>query len=152
MKSYEQIVPDTRSEMMWMFQGLDHNADSTRLMYSLYGVVEHSGTLRSGHYTAYVKLQSTERTTSRCLEFLQCLSPSLMSVNQLVSKLRTISLSSNHQQQSYNDELNGLPSEQQHCSTSSDRWFHISDTSVSQVKLANVLRCQAYILFYERIA
>ncbi|XP_032368041.1 ubiquitin carboxyl-terminal hydrolase 16 [Etheostoma spectabile] len=27
----------------------------TRLLYSLYGVVEHSGTMRSGHYTAYVK-------------------------------------------------------------------------------------------------
>ncbi|XP_016317839.1 LOW QUALITY PROTEIN: ubiquitin carboxyl-terminal hydrolase 16-like [Sinocyclocheilus anshuiensis] len=27
----------------------------TRVLYSLYGVVEHSGTMRSGHYTAYVK-------------------------------------------------------------------------------------------------
>ncbi|KAM4044889.1 ubiquitin carboxyl-terminal hydrolase 16 isoform 2-T2 [Anomaloglossus baeobatrachus] len=26
-----------------------------RLLYSLYGVIEHSGTMRSGHYTAYVK-------------------------------------------------------------------------------------------------
>ncbi|XP_036098220.1 ubiquitin carboxyl-terminal hydrolase 16 isoform X2 [Molossus molossus] len=29
--------------------------DSTRVLYSLYGVVEHSGTMRSGHYTAYAK-------------------------------------------------------------------------------------------------
>uniref|UniRef100_A0A3B5LBS1 Ubiquitin specific peptidase 16 n=1 Tax=Xiphophorus couchianus TaxID=32473 RepID=A0A3B5LBS1_9TELE len=27
----------------------------TQILYSLYGVVEHSGTMRSGHYTAYVK-------------------------------------------------------------------------------------------------
>ncbi|CAM4556046.1 unnamed protein product [Leuciscus chuanchicus] len=27
----------------------------TRVLYSLYGIVEHSGTMRSGHYTAYVK-------------------------------------------------------------------------------------------------
>ncbi|XP_047449771.1 ubiquitin carboxyl-terminal hydrolase 16 [Mugil cephalus] len=27
----------------------------TQLLYSLYGIVEHSGTMRSGHYTAYVK-------------------------------------------------------------------------------------------------
>ncbi|KAG8590921.1 hypothetical protein GDO81_006971 [Engystomops pustulosus] len=27
----------------------------SRLLYSLYGVIEHSGTMRSGHYTAYVK-------------------------------------------------------------------------------------------------
>ncbi|XP_066555947.1 ubiquitin carboxyl-terminal hydrolase 16 isoform X1 [Amia ocellicauda] len=29
----------------------------TRMLYSLYGIVEHSGTMRSGHYTAYVKVQ-----------------------------------------------------------------------------------------------
>ncbi|CAO2606038.1 Ubiquitin carboxyl-terminal hydrolase 16 [Lemmus lemmus] len=29
--------------------------ESTRVLYSLYGVVEHSGTVRSGHYTAYTK-------------------------------------------------------------------------------------------------
>ncbi|XP_029301737.1 ubiquitin carboxyl-terminal hydrolase 16 [Cottoperca gobio] len=27
----------------------------TQVLYSLYGIVEHSGTMRSGHYTAYVK-------------------------------------------------------------------------------------------------
>ncbi|XP_078101870.1 ubiquitin carboxyl-terminal hydrolase 16 isoform X1 [Sander vitreus] len=27
----------------------------TQILYSLYGIVEHSGTMRSGHYTAYVK-------------------------------------------------------------------------------------------------
>lgn len=27
----------------------------TQLLYSLYGIVEHSGTMRSGHYTAFVK-------------------------------------------------------------------------------------------------
>ncbi|XP_041659541.1 ubiquitin carboxyl-terminal hydrolase 16 isoform X2 [Cheilinus undulatus] len=30
----------------------------TRILYSLYGMVEHSGTMRSGHYTAYVKVRS----------------------------------------------------------------------------------------------
>ncbi|XP_056229730.1 ubiquitin carboxyl-terminal hydrolase 16 [Seriola aureovittata] len=29
----------------------------TQLLYSLYGIVEHSGTMRSGHYTAYVKVR-----------------------------------------------------------------------------------------------
>ncbi|CAN2387596.1 Specifically deubiquitinates 'Lys-120' of histone H2A (H2AK119Ub) [Pristimantis euphronides] len=29
--------------------------DDRRVLYSLYGVIEHSGTMRSGHYTAYVK-------------------------------------------------------------------------------------------------
>lgn len=29
----------------------------TEILYSLYGIVEHSGTMRSGHYTAYVKVR-----------------------------------------------------------------------------------------------
>ncbi|XP_030601030.1 ubiquitin carboxyl-terminal hydrolase 16 [Archocentrus centrarchus] len=32
----------------------EHN----QILYSLYGIVEHSGTMRSGHYTAYVKVRS----------------------------------------------------------------------------------------------
>ncbi|XP_036392422.1 ubiquitin carboxyl-terminal hydrolase 16 [Megalops cyprinoides] len=31
----------------------------TQMLYSLYGIVEHSGTMRSGHYTAYVKARPT---------------------------------------------------------------------------------------------
>eukprot|EP00079_Xenopus_tropicalis_P020940 XP_012812149.1 PREDICTED: ubiquitin carboxyl-terminal hydrolase 16 isoform X1 [Xenopus tropicalis] len=32
-------------------------AGESRLLYSLYGVIEHSGSMRSGHYTAFVKLR-----------------------------------------------------------------------------------------------
>ncbi|XP_036869065.2 ubiquitin carboxyl-terminal hydrolase 16 isoform X5 [Manis javanica] len=32
--------------------------ENTRVLYSLYGVVEHSGTMRSGHYTAYAKTRT----------------------------------------------------------------------------------------------
>ncbi|XP_060990097.1 ubiquitin carboxyl-terminal hydrolase 16 isoform X3 [Dama dama] len=32
--------------------------EQTRVLYSLYGVVEHSGTMRSGHYTAYAKTRT----------------------------------------------------------------------------------------------
>lgn len=31
---------------------------NTSVLYSLYGVVEHSGTMRSGHYTAYAKMRT----------------------------------------------------------------------------------------------
>uniref|UniRef100_A0A8V0YCD4 Ubiquitin carboxyl-terminal hydrolase n=1 Tax=Gallus gallus TaxID=9031 RepID=A0A8V0YCD4_CHICK len=31
---------------------------NTKVLYSLYGVVEHSGTMRSGHYTAYAKMRN----------------------------------------------------------------------------------------------
>ncbi|XP_036885579.1 ubiquitin carboxyl-terminal hydrolase 16 isoform X2 [Sturnira hondurensis] len=38
--------------------------DSTRVLYSLYGVVEHSGTMRSGHYTAYSKARAAHTRLS----------------------------------------------------------------------------------------
>nr|XP_060626441.1 ubiquitin carboxyl-terminal hydrolase 16 isoform X2 [Anolis sagrei ordinatus] len=37
---------------------------SSRVLYSLYGIVEHSGTMRSGHYTAYVKTRATTNQLS----------------------------------------------------------------------------------------
>lgn len=36
----------------------------TKVLYSLYGVVEHSGTMRSGHYTAYAKMRNMNNSLS----------------------------------------------------------------------------------------
>uniref|UniRef100_A0A8C7UAL1 Ubiquitin carboxyl-terminal hydrolase n=1 Tax=Oncorhynchus mykiss TaxID=8022 RepID=A0A8C7UAL1_ONCMY len=36
-----------------------------RVLYSLYGIVEHSGSMRGGHYTAYVKVRSPQRRTEQ---------------------------------------------------------------------------------------
>ncbi|XP_019060726.1 ubiquitin carboxyl-terminal hydrolase 16 isoform X2 [Fukomys damarensis] len=38
--------------------------ENARVLYSLYGVVEHSGTMRSGHYTAYAKTRTTNNHLS----------------------------------------------------------------------------------------
>ncbi|KAK7882955.1 hypothetical protein WMY93_029129 [Mugilogobius chulae] len=35
----------------------EHSVEDSQILYSLYGIVEHSGTMRSGHYTAYVKVR-----------------------------------------------------------------------------------------------
>lgn len=32
-----------------------------RVLYSLYGIVEHSGSMRGGHYAAYVKVRTPQR-------------------------------------------------------------------------------------------
>lgn len=32
-----------------------------------------------------------------------------------------------------------------------DRWFYVSDSHVKEVNVTQVLKSQAYILFYERI-
>ncbi|XP_068426276.1 ubiquitin carboxyl-terminal hydrolase 45 isoform X3 [Clinocottus analis] len=36
-------------------------AADERVLYSLYGIVEHSGSMRGGHYTAYVKVRTPQR-------------------------------------------------------------------------------------------
>ncbi|XP_037640458.1 ubiquitin carboxyl-terminal hydrolase 45 [Sebastes umbrosus] len=36
-------------------------AAGERVLYSLYGIVEHSGSMRGGHYTAYVKVRAPQR-------------------------------------------------------------------------------------------
>ncbi|KFQ32081.1 Ubiquitin carboxyl-terminal hydrolase 45, partial [Merops nubicus] len=36
-------------------------ADSARVLYSLYGIVEHSGSMRGGHYAAYVKVRTPSK-------------------------------------------------------------------------------------------
>jgi len=136
-----QVEHEITYAVISMLQGVQNNTARPRVIYTLYGVVEHSGTLRSGHYTAYIKVQSS---TSHCLQFLQSQSPSQMSVDQLVAKLRSISKHCQHSSDSEPALMTGSASE--------GRWFHISDTAVSQVKLANVLHCQAYILFYERLS
>ncbi|XP_020489834.1 ubiquitin carboxyl-terminal hydrolase 45 isoform X1 [Labrus bergylta] len=40
-------------------------AAGERVLYSLYGIVEHSGSMRGGHYTAYVKVRSPQRKTEQ---------------------------------------------------------------------------------------
>uniref|UniRef100_A0A8C4QNJ6 USP domain-containing protein n=1 Tax=Eptatretus burgeri TaxID=7764 RepID=A0A8C4QNJ6_EPTBU len=79
---------------------------ASKVPYGLYGVVEHSGTMRGGHYTAYVKV----RTPS--------------------------------------NKLHDLISDGLDCPGS---WYHASDTHISPVSEAQVLKSQAYMLFYERL-
>ncbi|XP_071324553.1 ubiquitin carboxyl-terminal hydrolase 45 isoform X2 [Trachinotus anak] len=40
-------------------------AAGERVFYSLYGIVEHSGSMRGGHYTAYVKVRAPQRRTEQ---------------------------------------------------------------------------------------
>ncbi|CAI9771169.1 unnamed protein product [Fraxinus pennsylvanica] len=65
-----------------------------RYVYRLVGVVEHLGTMRGGHYVAYVRSAKGENGDSV--------------------------------------------------------WYHASDAYVHEVSLEEVLRCEAYILFYEQ--
>ncbi|XP_017975224.1 PREDICTED: ubiquitin carboxyl-terminal hydrolase 2 [Theobroma cacao] len=76
--------------------------DIDNCIYHLMGVVEHSGTMRGGHYIAYVR-GGEKRKGKAETEYV------------------------------------------------SSPWYYVSDHYVRQVSLEEVLRCEAYILFYEKI-
>ncbi|KAL1807171.1 hypothetical protein ACET3Z_030239 [Daucus carota] len=78
------------------------SAEKRSCIYRLLGVVEHLGTIRGGHYVAYIR--------------------------------------------------GGLKSMEIEKANSDDyTWYHASDTYIRQVSFEEVLRCEAYILFYEEI-
>ncbi|VDM38115.1 unnamed protein product [Toxocara canis] len=103
---------------------------STEVLYSLYGVVSHSGDLSGGHYVAYVR----SRPQSRCAQkfFFQAANSS--------------------QQQSHPSNGNcDDESQSSETSQSEGEWYYASDTRVSVVPESRVLAAEAYILFYERV-
>ena len=112
--------------------------DESQVFYSLYGVVEHSGQLNSGHYTAFVKLRSQQPDTQK---FLNKLPQCLCNVSKLIQELQKRP----PQEDRGLGEASGFPE-------ILGQWYHISDTYVRQVTEQQVLNSVAYILFYERIS
>ncbi|CAH0563841.1 unnamed protein product [Brassicogethes aeneus] len=94
----------------------------SKVLYSLYGVVEHSGSIHGGHYVAYIKVRPKLEENSYRWQFLP--------KNQ---KDKT---------------AKGAMGEPQ---VPPGRWYYISDSYVSEVPETKVLSAQAYLLFYERI-
>lgn len=96
-----------------------------RILYSLYGVVEHSGFLHSGHYISYVKVRDSVKDDSYRYSFLEgskTKPPKVIDANDDASHLAP-----------------------------SGTWYCVSDSMVRQVTPNVVQNCQAYLLFYERI-
>ncbi|XP_028416169.1 ubiquitin carboxyl-terminal hydrolase 16-like [Dendronephthya gigantea] len=101
-----------------------------KVLYALFGVVEHSGNLHSGHYTAFCRVPTV---------------PSSLFEKKFESLTRLLEVIEQMWTQGGNRETRvheGLPS---------SRWFHISDSVVSEVSLERVLKAQAYLLFYQRM-
>ncbi|XP_003241597.1 ubiquitin carboxyl-terminal hydrolase 16 isoform X1 [Acyrthosiphon pisum] len=96
-----------------------------RILYSLYGVVEHNGFLHSGHYLSYVKVRDPVKDDSYRYSFLEG------------SKTKPPKVIDG------NDDPSHL--------APSGTWYCVSDSMVRQVTPNVVQNCQAYLLFYERI-
>ena len=96
-----------------------------QVLYALYGVVEHSGTLHQGHYVAYVKVRAPVRDKDPRWSFLQ-------SDREVHTKV-------------VDEDGDGT------AKAPAGKWYCVSDSRVSEVGEDRVLRSQAYQLFYERI-
>ncbi|XP_060804705.1 ubiquitin carboxyl-terminal hydrolase 16/45 [Amyelois transitella] len=112
------------------------------LLYSLYGVVEHSGGMHGGHYVAYVKVRQPVRAGDPRWWFLP------KSAN-----IPAASANGDGDADSESD-LSGYESGEGPGSAAeapSGKWYYISDSMVTEVTEDKVLNAQAYLLFYERI-
>jgi len=118
----------------------------TSVLYSLYGVVEHSGGLQGGHYTAFVKVRPSDTFTDPSSFFSPSLSKA-SDVPNFLEEIETKVKSSKHNPDDENCKEKILET----CSSQVKRWYHVSDSSVSEATEERVLKCQAYLLFYERI-
>ncbi|XP_061193620.1 ubiquitin carboxyl-terminal hydrolase 16-like isoform X2 [Saccostrea echinata] len=108
-----------------------------KILYALYGVVEHSGRLNAGHYTAYVKVRPNIGITG---DFVNSGAPSINDCIKRYPEQQNSTASLEEQEESLVDRL--VPP---------GRWYHISDSRVSETTESTVQRAQAYLLFYERI-
>ena len=102
-------------------------------------MVEHSGRLNAGHYTAYVKVRPNIGMVSN---FYNQGSPSFKDYIQRYSQNV---VNGHHEDKEEIDEV------QEEKLVPPGRWYHISDSRVSEATESTVQRAQAYLLFYERI-
>lgn len=112
-------------------------ADQKEVIYSLFGVIEHSGRLSSGHYTAYVKVRPV--TSHPLTKFLQREPMQTEDLYRLRDQLSDRLLAE-------------CPTQEESTEFSSEgTWYYCSDSQVLAVSEEKVLRSQAFLLFYERV-
>ena len=106
-------------------------------IYSLYAVIEHMGTLRSGHYVVYIKPSTEEDDFSDTV------------YSQPIDKLlNNLFHPENGAASSF---IEAKKSEKQQTSSTEASWYHISDNTIHKVPESRVLEADAYVLFYRRI-
>ncbi|KPJ12856.1 Ubiquitin carboxyl-terminal hydrolase 16 [Papilio machaon] len=113
----------------------------SELLYSLYGVVEHSGGMHGGHYVAYVKVRQPVKPGDPRWWFLP------KSANIPASSGGDGDADSESDLSGYESGEGPAPMPD----PPAGKWYYVSDSMVSEVTEDKVLRAQAYLLFYERI-
>lgn len=134
------------------------------IWYSLFAVVCHSGQLKGGHYTAYVKyedevLENNDSFKSKEFsEFIQSnpYLPDLTEVEQIRAVIKQHDQTHCHTTDIYDDEDDDESDDSDQDNYEKPKqipgnWYHISDSSVRNSTITEVLNSQAYLLFYRRI-
>lgn len=111
------------------------------LLYSLYGIVEHSGGMHGGHYVAYVKVRQPVKPGDPRWWFLP------KSANIPAPGNGDGDGDSESDLSGYESGEAAAPS----IDAPTGKWYYVSDSLVSEVSEEKVLHAQAYLLFYERI-
>lgn len=134
-----------------------------KLMYSLYGIVEHSGSLYGGHYVAYVKVRPNLSPDDPRWRFLP--KGSKVELDQTDEQKVRLEQAL-HNTRPENSRLKAGDSDDSSSSESSDeikneappmpatppgKWYYVSDSCVQETTEEKVQNAQAYLLFYERI-
>ncbi|KAG4068319.1 hypothetical protein HA402_007839 [Bradysia odoriphaga] len=142
-----------------------------KLLYSLYGIVEHSGGMHGGHYTAYVKVRAKLTPDDPRWQFLPqgCKAEMQQKSEEQTEKVeRNENKSRNSHARHYDhddsDDSVSSNSSFDHCEGAvggtddpddvappPGKWYYVSDSHVQEASEDRVLNAQAYLLFYERI-
>lgn len=88
--------------------------------------MEHTGTMHGGHYIAYVKVRPTLPADHYRWQFV------------------------NRRNAEKNKVLNNDIGAEGDPEPPQGKWFRVSDSNVAEVPESQVLKAQAYLLFYER--
>lgn len=143
-----------------------------KLMYSLYGIVEHSGSMLGGHYVAYVKVRPNitaddprwkflpkgskvelDQTDEQKVRLDEALKKNQLKESRLKSgdsdDTESSSSSSEAAVDSNTTKVNTEPPVMR--APPEGKWYYVSDSHVAEASEERVLGAQAYLLFYERI-
>lgn len=131
-----------------------------KLPYSLYGVVEHSGTMFGGHYVAYVKVRPKLVKDDERWKFLpQGSKAELDQIDEQMVRLEASIKRAEECHESDDASSTSSSSEEGAIGFTSPadpeplpgKWYYVSDSRVQAVSEKEVLNAQAYLVFYERI-
>ena len=117
-------------------------------MYSLYGVVVHSGGLLNGHYVAYTRTRDAATMAT----------PTSQATPTTPSRRRQQAEVEEEVEEKQDSIPSATPPLDQSCpqrwfdySSTKGQWYFASDSHVRIATEAEAMKSQAYLLFYERL-